>query len=247
MTGLLQRLAARATGSAWALRSDARLPFAGMQRMLETQAFEPPDWSTAYDTTQPGEGHHPTPRQVMPSAAMTAQSHTPPPDRPEPIDVQEPSDTEHAPGHRRAALTRQTQTLPQTQARPTASPGLGDTVHAASTSVAGTVTTPAFVPLAAQVPAARMAQNPAAQRDPAPLLPASPARALHTGTPRAAHALDPSRQPSPPAAEPAEVHVHIGRIEVTAIAQPPAHKPAVRERSQPLSLDAYLARRKEPS
>jgi hypothetical protein len=49
---------------------------------------------------------------------------------------------------------------------------------------------------------------------------------------------------TPPAAEsPTEVHVHIGRIEVTAVQPPPAPKPAARGGPQPMSLDEYLARR----
>lgn len=41
---------------------------------------------------------------------------------------------------------------------------------------------------------------------------------------------------------PNEVHVHIGRIEVTALPEAPAAKPRARGR-QPMSLDEYLARR----
>jgi hypothetical protein len=47
-----------------------------------------------------------------------------------------------------------------------------------------------------------------------------------------------------PAREPDEVHIHIGRIEITAIQEPkPASRPA-RKGAAPLSLDDYLARRK---
>ncbi|NMY41041.1 hypothetical protein HBN76_06985 [Pseudomonas sp. WS 5013] len=47
-----------------------------------------------------------------------------------------------------------------------------------------------------------------------------------------------------PAREPDEVHIHIGRIEVTAIQESrPASKPS-RKGAAPLSLDDYLARRK---
>jgi hypothetical protein len=43
--------------------------------------------------------------------------------------------------------------------------------------------------------------------------------------------------------EPSEVHIHIGRIEVTAVheAAPPRRLPA--PRPSPMSLDAYLAKR----
>lgn len=53
-----------------------------------------------------------------------------------------------------------------------------------------------------------------------------------------------SAQRTPPAAEsPTEVHVHIGRIEVTAVQPSAAPKPAARGGPQPMSLDEYLARR----
>ncbi len=45
-----------------------------------------------------------------------------------------------------------------------------------------------------------------------------------------------------PDSAPNEVHVHIGRIEVTALQDAPAAKPRTRGR-QPMSLDEYLARR----
>jgi len=48
---------------------------------------------------------------------------------------------------------------------------------------------------------------------------------------------------TPAADEPAEVHIHIGRIEVTAVpeAPPPRRRPA--KKQAPMSLDAYLAAR----
>ncbi|HRM47526.1 MAG TPA: hypothetical protein PK518_01050 [Alicycliphilus sp.] len=51
---------------------------------------------------------------------------------------------------------------------------------------------------------------------------------------------------APPRSEPPEVHIHIGRIEVTAAVTPEPQAPRrpARERAQPLSLDAYLAQRK---
>lgn len=74
---------------------------------------------------------------------------------------------------------------------------------------------------------------------PLPLLPASPpgaAPAPATSASASASAL--------PAREPDEVHIHIGRIEVTAIQESrPAGKPS-RKGAAPLSLDDYLARRK---
>lgn len=44
-----------------------------------------------------------------------------------------------------------------------------------------------------------------------------------------------------------EVHIHIGRIEVTALQEAARPKPKPRERVQPMSLDAYLEQRRKVS
>jgi len=44
-------------------------------------------------------------------------------------------------------------------------------------------------------------------------------------------------------AEPTEVHVHIGRIEITAVRESNPSRPARRPRREPMSLDDYLAQR----
>jgi hypothetical protein len=48
--------------------------------------------------------------------------------------------------------------------------------------------------------------------------------------------------PVPPVAD--EIHVHIGRIEVTALREVAPAKPPTRTPQSSLSLDDYLARRK---
>jgi hypothetical protein len=54
--------------------------------------------------------------------------------------------------------------------------------------------------------------------------------------------------PPPTAAPPDEIHVHIGRIEVTAVRESAPTKPSARTPQPTLSLDAYLAKRKgQPS
>ncbi|QKE63246.1 hypothetical protein HNE05_07700 [Aquipseudomonas campi] len=50
--------------------------------------------------------------------------------------------------------------------------------------------------------------------------------------------------PPIPSPQPDEVHIHIGRIEVTAIQESAPSKRASRKGAAPLSLDDYLARRK---
>lgn len=54
----------------------------------------------------------------------------------------------------------------------------------------------------------------------------------------------PTARPSERQREPDEVHVHIGRIEITAVQPPAPAKRAARKGQAPLSLDDYLARRK---
>lgn len=74
---------------------------------------------------------------------------------------------------------------------------------------------------------------------PLPLLPANPPRAAS-----AQEAADSASASALSAREPDEVHIHIGRIEVTAIQESrPSSKPS-RKGAAPLSLDDYLARRK---
>ncbi|MDB6144187.1 MAG: hypothetical protein JWP80_3231 [Pseudomonas sp.] len=62
----------------------------------------------------------------------------------------------------------------------------------------------------------------------------------HTDPPRPAALFTPP--PAPPA--PDEIHVHIGRIEVTAIREPAPAKPGARKPQPTLSLDDYLAKRR---
>jgi hypothetical protein len=74
---------------------------------------------------------------------------------------------------------------------------------------------------------------------PPPLLPANSI----PSTPAPASAA-PVSTPAAPAREPDEVHIHIGRIEVTAIQESKPASKLSRKGAAPLSLDDYLARRK---
>lgn len=74
-------------------------------------------------------------------------------------------------------------------------------------------------------------------RPPAPLL-ARPA--LRNDQPTPVAAFNPP--PTPPVAD--EIHVHIGRIEVTALHEAPSTKQPVRKPQPSLSLDDYLAKRR---
>lgn len=246
MNGLLQRLAARATGSAWTVRSDARLPFAGALSIVQAQAVEPSEPAAAPRPVQASESRAAIEQQAVPSAAEPAHSARPPAARTRQMaTAQDSATTAPRPEQKPASA-------PHAEADPAGPTGLDDMAHTTETVAA---------PTTARHVSPAHAQGPAAYADPAPLLPtgkapeaiATPhvrAAAAHPNTLRAPHVLPPPWTPSPTQAapaEPAEVHVHIGRIEVTAIAQPRPPRHAARERAQPLSLDAYLARRKEPS
>ena len=81
---------------------------------------------------------------------------------------------------------------------------------------------------------------------PDPLLPPVDDREVPVRTrPSRTSPVEKSSGISGPAAssEPNEVHVHIGRIEVTASTEPAAAKRPARRGTPPLSLDDYLARR----
>ncbi|MCY1273847.1 hypothetical protein D9M70_224610 [compost metagenome] len=80
-----------------------------------------------------------------------------------------------------------------------------------------------------------------------PDVPPAPLRLPPALLPRAAAAAG---RPAPalearaePAREPDEVHIHIGRIEVTALQEPAPARREARKGPPPLSLDDYLARR----
>ena len=247
MSGLLQRLAARATGSAWALRSDARLPFAGAL----------PGAADMVDLAQ--SPHMP----VAPSSLVDVRGMGVPPHA-------EPPATEAA--RDPAPITAQAPHPPATpgQAAATAMPPWLHAPRATIGKAADPVEHPIpnHAPHATPTQEARLGTSPpratrsAADADPPPLLPsrradgstatqpATARAAAAIAMPRPPHALPALRQSATSAAHPAEateVHVHIGRIEVTAVAAPqPAQRPA-RERTQPMSLDAYLQQRKEPS
>ncbi|MBS0466384.1 MAG: hypothetical protein JSS31_02265 [Proteobacteria bacterium] len=254
MSGLLQRLAARATGNAWALQSDARLPFAtvpGMPDMPETQGVEPlapvePLELPAFLGTPKTREGAAMPQPVPPLAATGVQEPTAQAARIQARQMAEAVASTTAPKGQPIPVA-----LPPLQEQHPEPPRLHDKMQPEIPAMAH-ATVPRLAPLVPTVEAGET------HGDPPPLLTAGQMRsaaaarpqqglAPHPAAPHAPHALTPLQQAAPPAAEPAEVHIHIGRIEVTAITQPQAPRRAARETPEPLSLDAYLARRKEPS
>ena len=247
MTGLLHRLAARANGSTSSVRSDARLPFAaaGLQETAPTLAAQAPQ-------TEP----MPLLQPAAPTSARPAQAAAAPaavPSTPTP-----PSRLQQAPWQ---APTPAPSAAPPAQPVPLHSgleplandaPARPPATHAirAQQEAAASLAKP-LVPAAWPVEEAASAQSQPSQppRDPAPLLP------VHTATPLSAMPASPAPYaraatwagsgPSTPR-EDTEVHIHIGRIDITAVHEAPKAKPRAREPAQPVSLQAYLAKRTSP-
>lgn len=247
MTGLLQRLAARATCSAWTLRSDACLPFAGSGAGLAEAISSMPAASLGIADTPP--------EHVAPPSPPTKGSG---------IHEPAPLAAAVAPRARRATPLAAMQERPFTVApHPDAHLPVAEGAQAKAGSTNTAI--PAASPAPAAVTAPGNAHKPSTapstmQADPQPLLPRSEApTAIHAGGTPASNAQPLGTLRAPPAltmprpsvaavaAGPTEVHVHIGRIEVTAQPAAQAPKRPARERAQPLSLDAYLKQRKEPS
>ena len=232
MTGLLHRLAQRATGSAWTVRSDLRLPFGaeGLER-LQGDASAPlmqAPVAGAQAAVRPGSAAaaaRDCPAQALHAEAVWSQAPMPP--------AREPAPT-------RAPLAT---AAPAQPSEATGATGTGAARAAAVPAIAA----------ALQTPARPRPTPPRGGAEPAPLLPSQPSTAgqaapLHeTVRGPAAFALRHHAPQSAAADQETEVHIHIGRIEVTALHEAPAPKARRRERTPPVSLDAYLdARRSKP-
>lgn len=85
--------------------------------------------------------------------------------------------------------------------------------------------------------------GPASATAPEPLLPFSPPPAMSPSGAPLAQALVRQARHGPLVEETTEVHVSIGRIEVTAVHEaPPPRRPAPKA-NKPMSLDEYLTKR----
>ena len=262
MTGLLHRLAARASGTAWTVRSDARLPF-GAGRLREGEAVQEPQEPQEFVAAVPGadapmaatppvqqrnrpaEPYIPAISAISattphgPPAAMETQPASPPP-------LLKPVPAKTAPVGALAAAHALQQPFPS------------DTTSA----IGATARPPATAPTSALEPptvhrpawsatsenAAPPGHAPHLHGEPAPLLPPVRAHASQPGMPsprQLAAAWRAPGAPQHPVGQDTEVHIHIGRIDVTAVHEAPRPKARTRERerTQPVSLDAYLATR----
>ncbi len=251
-SGLLQRLGARATGHAWTVHSDARLPFAAPLALeAPTEAPDGAQDTMPHATRTPLPTNHGTARPATTQRAP-AQPSAP---APWPTEADTREHRADAAGHHPSAPAQADRKGPfappawPIPPAPSATPALDAQPHPAHPRQ----------PMTQQTMAARATPpRPAERRADPPLAtePSTEPPTLMPATPRA-HTLAGQRAPglpmpghrSAPSATPAvatEVHVHIGRIEVTALHAPaPPARPA-RERAQPVSLDTYLARKKAP-
>ena len=248
MNGLLHRMAARAAGTAVAVRSDARLPYAGGGAGLGGLGEAASNFSTGAE-----------PLAQTPSAsAILPHEHTA---RPAGLQVSTNSTRAPSPlvsGLHDAGAVRDTpqiapnaaftqrvdSTQPSTIDEPQltmppqhAEPVMPRTVPLAIESELA----PAHTPLELAMPAHRAMRA----DEPAPLMPREPRPAplspvLRPADRRAALSRDSAATQHE---ADTEVHIHIGRIDVTAVHEvaPPRRRAAAAP--APMSLDGYLAQR----
>lgn len=232
MTGLLHRLAARAAGTGWTVRSDVRLPFGAAGLELAQDQAPPLVDAAAPESRARGRLR---PESAVSAAAVPRQAVAP---RAQiPVVAAEPGRPQLPQAHQSPSPLMPAATAPPRHA-PDASAVAGKGSGIPSLALLHT-------PARAQSPPPRSHHE-----DPAPLLPTRPSTAGHaaplaqTVRSPAAFALRPAPQAG--ANQETEVHIHIGRIDVTALHEAPRPKARPRERTQPVSLDAYLAARSKP-
>lgn len=238
MSGLLQRLGARATGTAWAVRSDVRLPFSAERMAPDLRASAAVDPVPTAAPQRPGmqaqalaESTGVTPAPLVAYSAP-AQQHAAATDAQRP---RRPQDTRAAAQATRAQAQPPAALQTATAAQPLEMlQALGKRPPARAQGAVESIA----------VLRARTADS-APPEAPEPLLPAAagsrtqPSNALRPALPAAI-----GQQCTQAAAQQdTEVHIHIGRIDVTAVHETSKPKARPRERAQPMSLDAYLAKR----
>ncbi|QID17622.1 hypothetical protein G3580_08175 [Nitrogeniibacter mangrovi] len=252
MSTLFRRLAAQSQGLApCRVRPMAALPYQALPAFAEAGSdAAPTNASTAgapttMSYTRPADLAAPSPaspdRPVTPDPTAVPQPIATTRRAPERILHTAPPEAPYAatPGELAAPATPA-----DTSAEwPTPSPLVAtqDSAPTRAQAIAGTNDVPSPAVSASESRRAGNAVDPAsARRDtgPAPLLPRRQART------RPSPPSTPNRQAAEPPAEPNEVHVHIGRIEVTAVQEAAAPKARPKRGQAPMSLDDYLARRR---
>jgi len=245
VSGLLRRLAVHALGLAAPVRSSARLPYAAAPALeVESRELAPPAEAPALETPAP------VATRLTPLAPLVAAP---------------PESAAGSPAESSPAMHVGARAVHGEPAGPGATrPGRGSSRPIAPE--------PVSVPRRRQVPQAprgtfepgssRLREEtdaeaiqeavPSALRralpeNPAPpptLLPLSPRRAVAPGVVSAAPGSPAGAAGQGPADETREIHVSIGRIEVTAVHEAPAPKRRAARTRKPTTLDEYLAQRR---
>lgn len=234
MSGLLMRLGAQATGSGWTVRSDVRLPFGTLgpgPALAPAAAADTSPGSVAVDAGNQG------------LAPVAAAPRIAPRFSPRPLSEPGP-----------AATTSATEDAPvQHGVRNGLPPAPSPLVLRPQTAMPSP---PRAVPLPDAAEAAPgQDRRPSAATDlPEALLPGRAPAGLHRPSPPPLKAPDTQArsafgqpQSGTESDRETEVHIHIGRIEVTALQEAARPQPRPRERVQPMSLDAYLEQRRNTS
>jgi hypothetical protein len=258
MSGLLHRLAATATGKSHPVRANARLPFnnAALVWTAVTEAVPAPR-SIAPDPTPVV----PPPPTGAPHAAevppLLPRSREPPAEPVRADPALSPPEQRTSRASRAASLA-----LPNSDFEHMADPPAPEPLMPLRSALMPIETSDAAaVPPAPDTRRDPPHQGPSATTVPRPnrdfksALMASPARAepsalLPRAAPRSPARYLPVERPRNPdsdgASEGTEVHIHIGRIDVTAApaSAPPPPRPKARSIPPPLSLDEYLAKRR---
>ena len=251
MSGLFRRLARHASGLPQAtVHAMARLPFQAPPELLPTDEGSAPILPLEHGAAQTPASEPTAPPRRAGEFVSDAQSQAP----------SRQSATEHPAPRRGESPALSPAPLVATTVRENASeasaeegkhapaestrPAVRNHAHASEAASAASV-------LARVVPATTLASPLASSVRPGRAEPATvtgyravPEALLPAQAERAtARAADAARPATAAAAEPTEVHVHIGRIEVTAVQAPAPPKRPSRSGQAPMSLDAYLAKR----
>ena len=240
MTGLLHRLAARANGTAWTVRSDARLPFGADHLLPEGGAAQDVQGVQNPAAAATATAGMEAPMETAPPALQRTKTRSPAVPATAAAVPPRPS----LPQHPVQTLDPQPATPPvllasvPAQAAPANALAVGSAAEAKETARAAPAQAAATTHSALQTPAVRHSDwNTVSDNAVQP-------NASGMGTPQqlsALRAMGAAQQN--PSSQDTEVHIHIGRIDVTAVHEKPQPKPRTRERTQPVSLYAYLAAR----
>ena len=254
MKGLLHRVAARAAGTAVAVRSDAGLPYAGsgagLRDVGEAEAHFPTGAAPLAQMPSASATHERdrTTRPVDPAdpPAVMGAARTPPPFVDARTDAAAVRDTPTvAPNAMIAPRIESAQasdfdelqsTMPPLHAAPLRSP-VAPAAPAAVETEPATTRAPREAPITART-AMRV-------DDPAPLMPreARPPPLSPVPQPATRRGTSPQSIAAAQSEADTEVHIHIGRIDVTAVHEAPAPRRRAAAAPAPMSLDGYLAQR----